>query len=30
MVFFFIADNRYFATLKPQLKDITSVRWRSV
>jgi len=27
---FFIADNRYFATLKPQLKDNTSMRWRSV
>jgi len=32
MLLFFIAGNRcrYFATLKPQLKDKTSVRWRSV
>jgi len=32
MLLFFIADNRsrYFATLKPQLKDNTSVRRRSV
>jgi len=32
MLLFFIADNRcqHFATLKPQLKDNTSVRWRCV
>jgi len=27
---FIVADDRYFATRKPQLKDNTSVRWRSV
>jgi len=32
MFLFFTADNRcrYCATLKPQLKDYTSVRWRSI
>jgi len=32
MFLFFTADNRcwYFATLKPQLKDNTSVQWRSI
>jgi len=30
MLLFFIADNRYFATLKPQLQDNASVRWWSV
>jgi len=32
MLLFFIADNRcrYFATLKSQLKNNTSVRWRSI
>jgi len=32
MLLFFIAYNqyRYFATLKPQLKDNTAVRWRSI
>jgi len=32
MVLFFIADNqcKYFATFKPQLKDITSLQSRSV
>jgi len=31
MFLFFIAGDRYqyFTTLKPQLKDNTSVRWRS-
>jgi len=32
MFLFFIANNqyRYLATLKPQLKHNTSLRWRSV
>jgi len=30
MLLCFIADDRYFATVKPQLKDNTSVRRRSV
>jgi len=32
MFLFFIANNRcrYFATLKPWLKDNTSVQWRSM